>query len=350
LIIKYVDPTTDERWDRFITGQVRSTVFHTSAWARVIKDTYGYEPHYYTLENDDGQITAAIPFYLIRSRLTGKRLVSLPFSDYCWPLGEAAVDIATLAEAAKQEVTTGAASFLEVRGWQNGTDPAPLNLVPREYHVTYILDVTPSLETLTRIFHDNVRRGIKQAEKRGIKAYISTGEDGIEKFYALNVMTRKKLGVLPQPHAFFRNIYRHLISQHLGFTALAESEGQTVAGVVFLIHKDTLYYKFNASDPAYLQKRPNHVATWEGLKHGRENGLKRLDFGRCTPEEEGLRVYKARWGAKEVNLPYYYYPEVKGITSASETSLPYRMMRIFSGIVPRPVFEAAGSILYRHLG
>jgi CelD/BcsL family acetyltransferase involved in cellulose biosynthesis len=350
LQIQYIDPTTDERWDRFIAGQERSTIFHTSAWAHVIKDTYGYQPRYYVLEDDAGKIKTAIPFYLIRSRFTGKRLVSLPFSDYCWPLGNNEADITLLLDSVKKEIEIGVASHLEIRGWQINPPPSQLNLAARDYHVTYILDLTPDQETLAKAFHDNVRRGIRQADKRGIKVHLTIGEEGIEKFYNLNVITRKKLGVLPQPHAFFQNIYHHVISKNLGFTVLGESEGQTVAGIIFLTHKDTIYYKFNASDQRYLQKRPNHLVTWEGIKYAREHKFKQLDFGRCTPEEEGLKTYKSRWGTKEVDLPYYYYPEVKGITATPEDGLPYRMMRLFSSIVPRFILEAAGSCLYKHLG
>ena len=79
--VKIVDPTSDGRWDAFITRQKYSTVFHSSNWAWVLKESYGYVPRYYVLENEAGDIKAAIPFFLIQSRLTGKRLVCLPFSD-----------------------------------------------------------------------------------------------------------------------------------------------------------------------------------------------------------------------------------------------------------------------------
>ncbi len=350
LKISYIDPTTDSRWDQFLNDQKHGTIFHTSAWARVIKDTYGYLPHYYILEDEAGKIKAAMPFYLVQSRLTGKRLVSLPFSDYCWPLGDEVGDIKLILDSVKKEIGGNSALFLELRGWQNDAPPSNLELTSREYYVTYMLDLLPGLKALNESFHDNIRRGIRQAEKRGIKVRLTTGEEGLEIFYNLNVITRKKLGVLPQPQSFFQNLYRHVVSQNLGFTVLAESEGKIVAGVVFLNYKDTIYYKFNASDKNHLRKRPNHAITYEAIRYAIDNNYQHLDFGRCSPEDEGLKTYKSRWGAREIDLPYYYFPKVRGITTFPEDSMIYRVMQRVSYIMPKFLFKAAGSLMYKHLG
>ena len=348
--ISIIDPTTDRRWDEFVASQENGTIFHTSAWARVIKEAYGYSPRYYVLENEAGQFRAAIPFYLIQSMLTGKRLVCLPFSDYCCPLGEKEADIALILNAVKKEVEAGAISHLEIRGWQNGVCPSHLSLVTRDYHTSYVLDLEPDVETLKKRFHDSVRRGIHQAEKRGVSARLTRSEDDLDHFYRLHIATRKKLGVLPQPYAFFKALFRHVISQHLGFMLMGEWEGKVIAGVLFLTYKDTMYYKFNASDENYLQKRPNHLVIWEAMRYACANNYKHFDLGRCAPEEEGLRTFKSRWGATEVKLPYYYYPRIKGVTTLTENSLGYRVMRLVSHVMPQAVFRATGSVLYKHLG
>ena len=348
--IRIVDPTTDSRWDKFVTGQEHSTVFHTSAWARVIKETYGYVPRYYILENEDGQIRAAIPLYFIQSKLTGRRLVCLPFSDYCWPLGKDEVDITSLLNTAKNEVKTGAASYLEVRGWQNRVPEAQFNLAGYDYYTRYLLELEPDLKALSERFHLSVRRCIHQAEKRDVTVRLTSSEEDMERFYRLHVATRKKLGVFPQPHAFFESIFRHVISQNHGFIGIAECGGKTVAGVVFLTHGDFIYYKYNASDEKYLQKRPNHLIIWEAIKYACANNYKYFDFGRCTPEEEGLRTFKTRWGTKAIALPYYYFPVRKGFMSVKESSVRYQAMRLFTYVMPQRVCEAAGSFLYKHLG
>jgi lipid II:glycine glycyltransferase (peptidoglycan interpeptide bridge formation enzyme) len=140
-----------------------------------------------------------------------------------------------------------------------------------------------------------------------------------------------------------------VISKNLGFVLLAKSDGKVIAGVLFLTHKDTIYYKFNASDENYLQKRPNHLIIWEAIRYVCANGYKHFDFGRCPFEEEGLRTFKCRWGSQEINFPYYYYPVAKGLSTISENSLMFRSMKLFSHMMPKFVFRIAGSLLYKYL-
>ncbi len=350
--VRIIDPTTDSMWDEFVTGQENSTVFHTSAWARVIKETYDYSPRYHITENEDGQMRAAIPFYFIRCKFTGRRLVCLPFSDYCWPLGGDKADIELLLNKTKNELNTGkgAPSYVEIRGWQNESPEAKLKLISYDYYTRYLLELEPDLKALSARFHHSVRRCIHQAEKRDVTVRLTSSEADIELFYKLHVATRKKLGVFPQPRNFFKSIFRNVISQNQGFVGIAECEGKTVAGVVFLGHGDTIYYKYNASDEKYLKKRPNHLIIWEAIKYACAHNYKYFDFGRCSPEDEGLRTFKSRWGAKAIPSPYYYFPVKRGFFNVTESSVKYRAMRLFSYVMPKWVCMAAGSFLYRHIG
>ena len=56
----------------------------TRSGSRLLRDEYGYEIGACCVR-DDERIEAAIPFARIKSRLTGNRLVALPFSDHCPP-------------------------------------------------------------------------------------------------------------------------------------------------------------------------------------------------------------------------------------------------------------------------
>lgn len=351
-LVSTVDPTTDSRWGEFIADKEDATVFHSSAWARVIKDTYGYAPKYRIVENEDGRVKAAIPFYFIQSKLTGRRLVCLPFSDYCWPLGRDEADIKLLLDTIKGELNTDnyAAKWLEIRGWRNEDPETRFNLIGYNYYTRYLLELEPDLEALSDRFHLSVRRCIHQAEERGVTVRLTNSEADMELFFKLHVMTRKKLGVFPQPHRFFKSVFRNIISQNQGFVGIAECGGKTLAGVVFFVHGDTIYYKYSASDEKHLKKRPNHLIIWEAIKYACANDYKYFDFGRCSPEEEGLRVFKSRWGSKAIPSPYYYYPVRRGFFNVTGSGVKYWVMRLFTYVMPRFVCTAVGSTLYRHIG
>src|SRR4051812_26923999 len=84
--IETIDPRTTPEWGAFVDSHPAATVFHTTAWARVLTDTYRYKPFYVVSREDTGAITGGIPMMLVDSWLTSKRLVGLPFSDVCGPL------------------------------------------------------------------------------------------------------------------------------------------------------------------------------------------------------------------------------------------------------------------------
>lgn len=350
MYVKTIDPTTDARWDAFVLAHGFSTIFHHSAWARVLKDTYRYSPSYYVVEGEAGDIIAAAPFYRISSWLTGSRLVCLPFSDFCFPLSHRPEDTRLLLSSAKEEVDSGQASHLEIRGWRDTSDPIELGLVGSWCYVVHAATLARDPEECKWRLHHRALRSLKKAQKLGLTVRDNGGEADVADFYRLVVATRKKQGLPPQPYSFFRAIHRHLIEPGHAFLAVAEHEGRIIAGSLFLRFRDTITYKFNASDRSYLQLMPNHLLIWHALQKACSEGYGYLDFGRCAVDNAGLRVFKSQWGTQEGDLCYYYYPAVRGIGAISGSSLKYRAMATVTQRMPDTVLRLAGAAMYRHLG
>ena len=78
-----IDPLSDPRWPEFLQRHPDAAIFHTPEWIEALRRTYGYEPVVYTTSSPGSDLTNGIPFCRINSWLTGRRLVSLPFSDHC---------------------------------------------------------------------------------------------------------------------------------------------------------------------------------------------------------------------------------------------------------------------------
>src|SRR3972149_8867399 len=83
--LKVINPLDYPEVDKLFLSTRDYSFFHSSAWARVLYESYGYRPLYFTLINDR-RLLALIPCMEIKSILTGKRAVSLPFTDYCEPI------------------------------------------------------------------------------------------------------------------------------------------------------------------------------------------------------------------------------------------------------------------------
>ncbi len=69
--------------------------FHSKEWAEVLYESYGYKPVYFSIFHNN-KICSLVPAMQISSFITGRRLVSLPFSDFCDPLFNTLEDVILL--------------------------------------------------------------------------------------------------------------------------------------------------------------------------------------------------------------------------------------------------------------
>src|SRR5438034_4522396 len=85
LQMRILDPINDPGWDHVVALHRDAGCFHTSAWAKVLHQTYNYQPFYLQFSRRR-RLAALIPLMEVRSLFTGCRGVCLPFSDACEPL------------------------------------------------------------------------------------------------------------------------------------------------------------------------------------------------------------------------------------------------------------------------
>ena len=336
------------QWDDFVKSCTEGTIFHLSCWIKAIHETYSIEPLLYVLKNNDGILTGVFPFFLIKSPVIGARIVSLPFSDYCGPLYIDEHDgyefVCNIINENKNNI-----NYIEIRSKL----PENADLLCHNYFKCHVLELLPDPEEVhKKLDRKTIRYGIRKAEKSGIVIREDNSDAGIEEFYRLNRMTRKKHGVPSQPIKFFKKLYEHLVSKDHAFILLAEDNSQVVAAGCFSKLNDTIYYKYNASDNDYLastKKTPNHLLTWHAIEKACREGYRFLDFGRTSPDNIGLMRYKEMWGCTSYDLPYYYYPEIKGSVSKEENSLSYRILTSVWRSLPESLKERIEPNIYKHM-
>ena len=84
--VRILEPDEIERWDRFVASHELATIYHTFLWRKIIENVYGHQPVYLISEEQDGNITAGLPLFFIKGKITGRRLSSLPCAQCCNPL------------------------------------------------------------------------------------------------------------------------------------------------------------------------------------------------------------------------------------------------------------------------
>ena len=214
--IRRVDPTADENWDSDLTSCPGATFFHTAAWARTLKCTYNYTPVYFEVRNS-GRLEALLPMMEVDSWLTGRRGVSLPFTDQCDPIG---ADAEIYQRLYREALSYGGArhwKFIECRGGLSLNRAATASVSYRGHRLALTADDSALFEKCSSA----TRRAVRKAEQSGLSIEFSRSLDAVREFYELFCRNRKRLGVPPQPFKFFSNIQRHVLEENLGWVVLA---------------------------------------------------------------------------------------------------------------------------------
>jgi hypothetical protein len=284
-----------------------------------------------------------LPVMEVSSPWTGRRGVSLPFTDVCGTLA-GSNGREGIFEAAMKEGKERGWRYLECRS-NGGEWPGAVPSVAFHGHV---IDLQRPEKEIYASLDPSVRRNIRKAQEARLRVEFATSLESMRAFYALHCLSRKRHGVPPQPFKFFENITRHVLGSGSGFAVSASLEEKVVAAAVFFYWRKRAFYKFGASDYAFQHLRANNLVMWEAIKRCAEVGCASLHLGRTSLANQGLRQFKLRFGAREETIEYCKYDFgrqgfVKDVDRAE--SWVKGLFRLF----PSPLFRLAGQVLYPHL-
>jgi Acetyltransferase (GNAT) domain len=341
--LQIISPLEYPGWDDLVISTKNYSFFHSSAWARTIHHSYGYRPFYFTAFYL-GKISILIPIFGINSILTGRRGVSLPFSDHCQILFAKDTNYEDVLNYISIIAKKHGWKYIEFRGGRNFFS----KISPSISYFFHTIDLTSDKNEIFSHFRDSTKRNILKSLREGVNVRISTSYESLKRFYLLNCSTRKRHGLPPQPFSFFRNIYEYVLSRKSGFIALGSYRDKIIAGAVFFYFGDKAIYKYGASDDNFQKLRPNNLVMWDAIKWCKEIGIKNLNFGRTDPRNSGLLQFKRGWRGKEEIINYYKYIVKKG-TFVEESSNLKTSYGFFKSL-PSPVLNAVGSLFYRHVG
>lgn len=343
-ILEIINPLSYPEWDNLVLNAQGGTIYHTAIWGRVLHDSYNYEPRY-LVQISDGKLIALVPVMEVKSLLTGKRGVSLPFTDFCEPIIS---DVNSRRDILERLVEYGRNAhwkYLEFRGGEQMLGQVPSS----SSFYRHVLKLSTNVDAVYGQLRANTRKNVKKAQREGVTITQSGTLDAVRSFYTMHCKTRKRHGVPPQPFHFFERIYDHVISRDHGLVALASQKEKIIAGAIYFHFGQEAIYKFGASDSTYLHLRPNDLLMWETIQWYCRNGFEQFCFGRTELDNEGLRKFKNGWGAKESVICYFNYNLVEKEFEPEKGSIIGTYTNVLKWM---PIFllKLIGKVLYRHVG
>ena len=340
-----IDPLSDRRWDELVARHSRASAFHQRGWLDALSNTYGYKPYVLTSAPPGKPLTDGVVVCQVSSWITGTRTVSLPFADHCEPLINDLRDLAKFTNWLHGRCDRQHWKYFELRPL---THPdASSGLQPSRSYWLHSLDLGPSLAQIYGTLHRNsIQRKIRRAEKERLTYEVGGSKHLLSEFYRLMLITRRRLGVLPQPRSWFENLMNSMGDNVC--IRLAVKEGAPIAALFTLRHRTSVIYKYGRSDERFHNLGGMPFLFWRLIEESKADGTEHIDFGRTDLNNEGLITFKDRCGTSKRVLTYYRYP--KPPRSGTAPHWESRFVRRMCSMLPDSVGCAAGRVLYKHMG
>jgi FemAB-related protein (PEP-CTERM system-associated) len=284
----------EDRWDRFVASCGDEHGYHAWAWRRVFENAFGHRSIYLVAQRG-GIVVGVLPLVLIRSRLFGNSLTSLPFVNYGGVMARDHDAARALATAARDVAAAHHCRHVELRH----VAPQFAELPCKHHKVSMRLRVGNDMwETLDR----KVRNQIRKAEKSGLR--VERGGEGlVSDFYKVFARNMRDLGTPVYSRRLFEEVLRAFPDQ--AQLHIVRLDGAPIAAGMTYKTSAMVQLPWASSIREFNSLCANVLLYWDAIQFTQQSDAAVFDMGRSTPNE-GTYRFKAQWGAEAVPLSWEY--------------------------------------------
>jgi len=342
-ILRVLDPTLEEAWDRFVESHPNGTFFHRAGWKHVIEKAFGHRALHFMTEQD-GQVTGVMPLVWMKTRLFGNTMISMPFCVYGGPLAVDDYTTGRLYEYAQVLMQESRTNALELRFRdppppQEGWAPGP------ELYVTFRKAIEADHERNMKAIPRKQRAMVRKGIQNGLTSVADRNADRLHAIYAESV---RNLGT----PVFHRNYFRILMEQFgndVDITTVLDKE-TPVASVMNFYFRDEVLPYYGGGTTAARSVAANDFMYWEVMRRAADRGCRMFDFGR-SKTGTGSFAFKHNWGFQEQKLNYVFRLKPgEAIPEINPTNPKYRLFIKAWKKLPLPVANAIGPYIVRGIG
>ena len=285
----------EKAWDEYVYSHPEAGHCHLNGWRRVVEKSYGHRP-LYLWAHKNGNIKGILPLILIRSRLFGRSLASLPFLDDGGICADNDQVRDELFKKALQLFKDCRADYLDLRHRR----PNNLSISSIGSKVTLTLKLQADPDRMWKRFDAKLRNQVRKSMKSHLEVSWA-GIEGLTHFYEVFSRNMRDLGSPVHSEDFFRAILEEFPES--ARIILVRKGKLTVGAALSLFFKDTIQIPWASSRREYFSLCPNILLYWEAIRCGCEQGFKRFDFGRSSVGS-GTYRFKKQWGT--IDEPLYW--------------------------------------------
>ena len=264
--------------DHYLTVAHGATIFHTSAWNRIVRDVFATEFMYAIALASNG-LVGVMPCHWVNVRPSIPICYSPPAvyeTPYGGPVGVDDAVCCELVQVAGRRVLGGtidvctapaASNWVKVRSWRR--------IVPAE---TAYVDLRMPLNSIwVRSLDKNRRNMIRKAERAGVEIRAG-GPEFVDTYHALVRETVTRAGIALQPVDLYRRVVEVFGAAGLALLLLAYVNGQAVGGGIFLRFRDVAYYWHGATATGAPNEGQGELLQWHAIKWAHDAGCSSYDL------------------------------------------------------------------------
>ncbi len=330
-----------EEWDDFVRRTPGGTFFHLIGWRDVLEDCFRFRSCY-LLARRAAEIVGVLPLCELRSALSGRCLLSLPFAvegGICSADDEAR---RALEDAVLRLSRDRGARYLELR---DGLDGAKFQMREGLYYRFRRPLLASDEENLAAIPRKQ-RRMVRVGQQSGLEARVDAGD--LDVFYDLYARSVRQLGTPVFPRRYFRRLLDQFPDDSCLLTV--RYEGTPVAGVLSFFFNDTVLPYYAGSRHEFFRYAVNDFMYWELMRYARGRGARTFDFGR-SKKGTGAYDFKCHWGFEPEPLRYRVYsPNNAPVDGHTASDGHVQFLRQAWRRLPLPMTKFLGPFFIRRFG
>ena len=330
----------------FLMNEERARIYHHPVWLQSICDAYGGKPFYVLLKEED-EIKGLAPFVLYKKGPFDKKIISLPFTNYCDHILPENIGPQIVFDKIISEL--GPISEFDLRVL---SDEKLDTFSNSDDFLVHIIELKPTLDETYKSFgRRSIRRYIKKAEEKNLSFRLGGSENDLKIFYDLEVKLRRDIGLPPAPYKFFYSIWSNLKKSNMVFLPIVSIKDEPIASSLVLYYKDRIYFEYTGLSKPHKELYGNHKLHWEMIKLAQKKyDVKYVDLGRASKNHKSLIFFKENWNAIPYRVYHRRYPsqiKEKFFSKLLKFSLP--ILKSVNKKLPVPLIKLEGKYIYRYL-
>ncbi|MCW1428153.1 FemAB family XrtA/PEP-CTERM system-associated protein [Novosphingobium sp. JCM 18896] len=334
------------RIESFVAAHPEGTPFHRAAWIGAVAAGTGNRALALVAERH-GEIVAYLPLNEIHSPIFGRLLASSGFAVDGGLLTSDGVDVEAIVAMAEDQALRRSCPAIELRG---GTLPGerPGWTRKTESHCGFVTELAADDEAQLLAIPRKQRAEVRKSLANDFTVEIGTRECDRAAHYAVYAESVRNLGTPVFPRALFDAVLDRFGTDADILTV--RHDGAAVASVLSLYHRGAVMPYWGGGTRAARALRANDRMYFELMRHARERGCSRFDFGR-SKTNSGAYHFKRNWGFEPEPLTYASWTAPgEDPRDADPTSKKHALQIALWQKLPLALANRLGPLIARGLG